>query len=73
LKDPWPTLRERYDQVVVLYALRYPGDPLPDFPAGGDPNGAIMVIDQMLARMEDRAPVRISYGKPYVVGGGDGE
>jgi hypothetical protein len=66
MSDPWPMLRERYDHVVTLYALRYPGDPLPDFPSGGDPNEAVMAIDVMLARMEGREPLRISYGKPYV-------
>ena len=57
--------------VRAIFRDRYPDDPVPDFPDGGDPNGAIMVIDQMLARLEGREPTRIRTGTPYVPEDGD--
>lgn len=65
--NPWPVLRARYTQVRDLYALRYPEDPAPPFPDEGDPNEAVMVIDEMLARMEGRPPTKIKIGPPLVL------
>lgn len=63
MSDPWPLLRARYDYVREAYLRWKPEGEVPPFPEGGDPNAAIMVIDQMLAPMQGRQPTVIRLGK----------
>lgn len=58
-------LRERYALVKERYLLRFPGNTVPALPEG-DPNLAVMAIDQMLAPLQDRAPLRITVGDPVL-------
>jgi hypothetical protein len=59
------TLRERYAYVVAWYRQRFPEGEIPALPED-DPNAAVMAIDQMLAPLQDREPLRITVGEPVL-------
>jgi len=60
-----PFLVDRYWLVRRAFHARWPEKAAPSLPTD-DPNKVVMVIDQMLAPLQNREPVRITAGEPWV-------
>lgn len=59
-------LIERYWLVRRAFHARWPDRAAPLLPKTGDPNAVVMVIDQMLAPLQNRKPTTITRGDPWV-------